>query len=136
MSMDTRVTTVLLPQTCADGATFHVLKAPTDALGGGIRIVAASAVETASGQTSGTAYALQLLKYSNAGTPAVNGTISSANVGGTASPLAAGVPQIWTLNSNYSFLDAGESLVVKYSEEGGATNPTACSVTIHYLLGK
>lgn len=136
MSMDTRVTTVILPTTAADQACFHVLKAPTDALGGGIRIVAASAVETASGQTSGTAYALQLLKYSNAGTPAVNGTISSANIGGTASPFAAGVPQAWTLDDDYTFLDASESLVVKYSEEGAASNPTQCSVNIHYLLGK
>lgn len=136
MAFHTQTVNVVLPTTVADAATFTVLTAPTDALGGGIRLLAAQAVERASGQGAGTAYALQLLKYSYAGTPAVNGTISSANIGGTASPLAAGVPQAWTLNSSYTFLDAGESVVVKYSEEGAATNPTQCTVTIHYLLGK
>lgn len=133
MSFDTRITTVILPDGAANGALFTILKAPTDAHGGGLRLLAASAVEQASGQTSGTAYALQLLKYSSAGTPAVNGTIA-ANIGGTASPLAAGVPQAWTLDDDYTFIDAGESVVVKYSEQN-TTNPTQCSIIVEYLVG-
>ena len=133
MSGNFNVTSVILPTTLGDAKELIVLRAPTNALGGGLRIKWAYAVEMASGQTSGTAFALQLHKYSAAGTPAVNGTIAAA-IGGTASPLAAGVPQEFVLDADYTFIDAGESVAVYYDEEG-ATNPTEASVVIGWEPG-
>lgn len=134
MAGNFNITSVVLPTTLGDAKNLVVLRAPSDALGGGLRIKWASAVEMASGQAAGTAYALSLLKFSAAGTPAVNGTIA-APVGGTAAPLAAGVPQAFVLNQDYTFVDAGESVVLFYDEEGGATNPVEGSVLIGWEPG-
>lgn len=134
MAGNFHITSVVLPTTLGDSKELVVLRAPTDPLGGGLRIKWAYAVEMASGQTSGTAYALALHKFSAAGTPAVNGTIA-APVGGTSAPLASGVPQAFTLNDSYSFVDAGESVTVFYDEEGGATNPVEASVVIGWEPG-
>lgn len=135
MAGNFHVTSVVLPTTLGDTKELVVLRAPSDALGGGLRVKWAYAVEMASGQAAGTAYALSLHKFSAAGTPALNGTIA-APVGGTTTPLAAGVPQNFTIDADYSFVDAGESVTVYYDEEGGATNPVEASVVIGWEPGK
>jgi hypothetical protein len=134
MSQDTRILTVLIPDPGADNKQIFLMKAPSDLNGGGCRIVAASAINGAA-TGAGTSFSFGLLKYSGAGTPAVNGTIAPA-IGGTAATIwAAGVPQAFVLDDDYTFLDAGEYLVLDYQEDN-ASAPTNCTVTIHYLLGK
>lgn len=117
----------------ADNKQLFALKAPTDANGGGLRILAAYAINGAA-TSGGTTFTYALHKFSSAGTPAVNGTIAAA-IGGTADYWAAGVPKTFTLDSSYTFLDAGEWLVVDYQEES-AGNPTLSSVVVHYAVGK
>lgn len=132
MSMETKTITIPLGDPAGDDALL-LLRAPTDSLGGGITIIDAYAVNHAA--TSGTvAFSLGLHKYSSAGTPAVNGTIASA-IGGTASHWADSVPKQFTLDSDYTFLDAGEWLAVDYAETN-AGNPTNGFVVVHYLNGR
>lgn len=140
MTQNVHIVTVSVPATMADNQNMTILRAPTDALGGGIRILSAEACEhAATGQGAGTAYSLALLKYGNVaagGTLAANGTISTANIGGTATPMVSLVPQAWALNSAYTFVDAGESVGIYYDEEGAASNPVCLTVTIRYVMGK
>jgi len=82
----------------------------------------------------GTSFTLALHKYSNAGTPAVNGTISDT-IGGSADEWADSVPKEFTIDSDYSFLDADEWLAVAYAEENSG-NPTRAYITIKYEVGK
>ncbi len=112
---------------------LKVLRAPSDSAGGGITIVEAYAVNHAA-TSAGTSFSLGLQRFSAAGTPVVNGTIAPA-VGGTASPWADGVPKKFTLDGDYTSLDAGEYLVIDYAEQTSG-NPTNCYVTVHYLLGR
>lgn len=116
-----------------DNKQLFLLKAPLDAVGGGIRLVGAHAINTAA-TGSGTTFTYQLLKYSNAGTPAVNGTVSDI-LGGTADPWAANVPKAFTLDADYTFLDAGEWLVLDYQEVTNG-NPTLSSIVVQYVMGK
>lgn len=133
MAFDVHTVTVALGDPGGDNKQLFALCAPPDALGGGLRLVNAYAVNGAA-TNSGTSFSLALHKYSNAGTPAVNGTIAAA-IGGTASPWEAGVPKAFTLNSTYSFVDAGEWVVIQYNEQS-AGNPTNGFVVLQYLMGK
>jgi hypothetical protein len=123
----------VIPDPAADNKQIFLFRAPTDSLGGGVRILSAYAV-TANAANAGTSYSYQLLKYSSAGTPAVNGTISAA-IGGTAATVwAAGVPQAFTIDADYAFLDAGESLVLDYQEDT-AGNPVNSTVVVWAQMG-
>lgn len=133
MAFDVHTVTVALGDPGGDDKQLFVLRAPEDAYGGGIRLVGAYAVNGAA-TNDGTSFSLALHKYSSAGTPAVNGTIAAA-IGGTASPWAKGVPKAFTLSSTYSFVDAGEWVVIQYNEQS-AGNPTNGFVVLHYLMGK
>ncbi len=134
MSQDIHIVTVVLPNALASNDIVPLLQAPTDAIGGGITLdkIAVVNYPASDDQGAATAFALQFLKYSSAGTPAVNGTVGS--VGGTATPLAKGVPQS-IAPSSANFLDAGEWLYVKYTESA-ATNPSQCAITLQYSMGK
>ena len=129
------VITLSIPLAAAagDDTSIYALKAPSAALGGGLRILDAYAVDDAA-TTSGTSWAVALHKYSSAGTPAVNGTIAAA-VGGTADPFAAGVPKQFTISDTYGFLDAGEWLVIEKTEDN-SSDPTVGVVVVHYVRGK
>jgi len=127
------VVTIPIVDPGADDKQLLVLKAPADATGGGITLVDAYAYNGAA-TGAGTTFTYQLLKYSNAGTPAVNGTISDV-LGGTAAPWAAGVPKEFTLDTSYTFIDAGEWIVVDYQEVTNG-NPTNSAVVLHYVMGK
>ena len=116
-----------------DNKKIVLFKAPTDGNGGGVTLKAAQAVNWATFAGAGTTFTYQLLKYSAAGTPAANGTVS--NILGSASPWASGVPQSFTLVAAYQFLDAGESLVLDY-QEIGAGNPTLSSISLDLQMGK
>lgn len=120
--------------------TVLVMKAPRDAIGGGITIVGADAVNAAT--TSGTVgFALSLLKYSTAGTPALNGTVAAA-IGGTAAASftdaathwTADVPKAFTLGADL-FMDAGEWLALVYDTTNAGT-PTSGAITLYYQMGR
>ena len=130
-SFDVKTVTLYPGDPGADNKQLFVLKAPENAVGGGITIVGAVAVNGAA-TGAGTTFTYQLLKYSNAGTPAVNGTISDI-LGGTAAPWAAGVPKTFTLST--VFIDAGEWVVLDYQEITNG-NPTLSSVVVEYVMGK
>ena len=137
MSQEVKILSVPVPDPGGDNKQIFLLKAPSDLLGGGIRIIAASAVNGAT-LNAGTSFSYALHKYgavSAGGTPAVNGTIAAA-IGGTAATFwTSGVPQDFTIDSDYSFLDAGEWLVLDYQEDTNG-NPTNSVVNIHYAMGK
>ncbi len=123
----------------ADNKQLFVLKAPTADNGGGIRLLGgwahvATSVANSLG-VGGTTFTLALHKYSTAGTPVVNGTISTNTLGGTAVGWTAGVTQTFTLNSAYSYISAGEWVVVQYNEVN-AGNPTGGFVVLEYQMGK
>ena len=128
-----KVVSFHVPDMGADNKKMFAFQAPEDAEGGGITILGASVVNGAA-TGAGTSFGLALHKYSNAGTPAVNGTIA-AEIGGTVDPWADGVPKDFTISSTYNFVDAGEWVVVQY-EEYTAGNPTNCAMNIRYIMGK
>lgn len=125
--------TVPIADPGGDNKKIFLYQAPTDSLGGGVRLQAAKAVNMASFAGAGTTFTYQLLKYSSAATPAVNGTVS--DILGSATPWSSGVPQAFTVDSDYSFLDAGEWLVLDYQELTNG-NPTLSSVVLHLQVGK
>ena len=117
-----------------DDKQLFVYKAPSDLIGGGVKVVQAYAVNGAA-TGAGTSFSFALHKYSNAGTPAVNGTIAAA-IGGTAATIwADAVPQAFVLDDDYTFLDAGEWLVIDYQEDN-ASAPTNAVVNVLLEVGK
>jgi hypothetical protein len=133
MAVDIRIAPFAVTGATDDDTSIYALVAPSAALGGGLTIVDAYAIDdTATG--AGTSWAVALHKYSALGTPAVNGTIAAA-VGGTASPFAAGVPQQFTLDTDYTFLNAGEWLVIEKTEDN-SSDPQVGYVIVHYYIGR
>lgn len=133
MSFDVKIASFAIGDPAGDDKQLFLLKAPENAKGGGITIVDAEIVNGAT-TSGGTTWTGALHKYSNAGTPAVNGTIAAA-LGGTTDYWAAGVPKAFTLDSDYVFLDAGEWLVLDY-QEIATGNPTNAFLNVHYVMGK
>lgn len=124
---------MVIPDPGADNKQLFLYRAPSDGLGGGVRVKSGYFTNGAA-TGAGTSFSVALHKYSNAGTPAVNGTIAPA-IGGTAATIwAAGVPQAFVINSTYGFLDAGEWLVLDYQEDN-ASAPTNGVVTVLLEVG-
>jgi hypothetical protein len=121
MSESFDVKTMYVRLSTLNNNSYLLAKAPSDSYGGGITVLGAYA------DIAGTA-SLTLVTFSNAGTPAVNGTISSA-VNGT---FTAGVPQTFTLSNN-GWVDGGFWLGIKENNVGTATT---ANVTIHYVMGR
>lgn len=111
--------------------TFFVYRCPETS--GGRTLVNASFTNFAT-TSGGTTFTLTLHKFSNAGTPAVNGTVSAA-LGGTTSYWADGVPKDFTLTAAQCFLDAGEWLALVYAEQSTG-NPTRGLLTLEFAEGK
>lgn len=130
-SFDTKTLVVNLGDPGGDDALL-VLRAPTAEEGGGITILGAYAVNHAA-TNGGTSFSLALHKYTNAGTPAVSGTIAPP-IGGTSDPWASAVPKSFTIDGDHARIDAGEWLAIDYTEQTSGS-PTNGFVTIHYQLG-
>ena len=139
-SWDTKVLTYALGDPGGDNKQLFLLRAPSAAFGGGITILSGEAVQGAAAALSqgvgGTTFTLALHKYTNAGTPAVYGTIAAA-IGGTAVGWGAGVPNAFTITTSGStnYLSAGEWLVCQYNEIN-AGNPVNATICIRYILGR
>ena len=124
----------VIPDPGGDNKQLFLFKAPTNALGGGVRLLDAYAVNGAA-TGAGTSFSFALHKFSAAGTPAVNGTIAAA-IGGTAATIwADAVPQQFTVDADYSFLDAEEWIVLDYQEDNTSA-PTNAVVVLHMQMGK
>lgn len=130
--LDVHIASYAVADPTADNKKLFLLRAPDDDNGGGIRLVGAYAVNEAALAGAGTTFTFALHKYSSAGTPAVNGTIS--NTIGSATQWEALVPQEFTLDSDYSFIDAGEWVVLQYNELNSA-NATRATVVLQYVMG-
>ncbi len=134
MSYEVFNTSVVIPDPGGDDKQLFIMRAPSNAKGGGITLTEAYFVNGAA-VGAGTTFTLGLLKYSNAGTPAVNGTIAPA-IGGTAATVwEDAVPQAFVLDNDQVFLDAGEWLVLDYQEEN-ASLPTNGVLNFKYVMGK
>jgi len=114
-----------------DTVVGHVFKAPEAADGGGIYILRAYYIDQAA-HGAGTAFILRLVNYGTAGTLS-EGTIGT--VGGTADPVAAGVPEAFTLTAAQQYVDAGEWVVLE-KDETNSSDPTRGCVVIEYLIGQ
>lgn len=134
--LDVKIVTVSLPGAdwAGDDVTGHVLQAPTDAHGGGITLLDVSVVNAAA-TSAGTSFALQIENWGTAGNAikTSGGTVVPA-IGGTADPFAAGTPKAGSINSGAAFVDAGEWLVLRKSEDN-SSDPTRGVVVIKYVMG-
>lgn len=138
MAMDVKKASINFGDVGGDNRKLLLLKAPSDAEGGGLTILSARAHSSTtlalSAGVGGTTFTLALHKYGTGGTPTVNGTVSDV-LGGTAVGWTAGVVVPFSLTAPYTFLDAGESLFVQYNEVN-AGNPVWCQVDVTYVLGR
>lgn len=106
-----------------NGAT-HVPLAKIPAGFGGITILEAALV----GPSAGTAVAGLLVKLTDAGTPAISGTIGAFTTPGV---TAAGVPIACTLSTPYVDADTW----IGYDQTSG-TVPAGTFITLSYVMGK
>lgn len=139
MAAEVHTVSLTLGDPGADNKQIGWFRAPLDAVGGGITITAAwvtlgNSVTNSLG-VGGTTFTLALHKYSNAASPVVNGTISSAAVGGTAVGWTANVPQVLGLNAGQVFVDAGEYVVWQYNEINNG-NPVNGVANFQYQMGR
>jgi hypothetical protein len=119
-----------LPVMTANNDLLRVFKASTEY--GGITIT--RAYYTPAGATdAGTSHVLVLMNYGTSGTVA-GGTIGT--VGGTAAPYAAGRPDAFTLTAANVFVDDGEWVVLKKTQEGADSDIVTNSMLhIEYVQG-
>jgi hypothetical protein len=129
MALDTFVVSYALSTSdwVGDAVYGHVMRAPTNAHGGGVTILEAW-VTNAAATNSGTAFSLELQNWGTAGTAAksTGGTVAAA-VGGTASAFTANLAKAFTLS--YPYLDAGEYLVLKKGETN-SSDPTRAVLSL------
>lgn len=128
--MGSKYLTTTLPTLTTNNDIMHIVKAST--VHGGMTIIAANYVPAAT-TNPGTSHVLYLMNYGTSGTVA-GGTVGS--VGGTAAPYTATVPAAFTLTAAQVFVDAGEWLVVKKTEEGADSDVAAnAALVIEYVDG-
>lgn len=114
-----------LPVITTNNDTIKVMRASTEY--GGITITKAYYVPAGT-TDAGTSHILYLVNYGTSGT-VVGGTIGA--VGGTAEPyLTAGLPYAFTLTAANVFVDDGEWVVLKKTQDGADSDITANS-TLH-----
>lgn len=115
----------------SDGDLQFILKASSAF--GGMTIVDAWAVNGAAAD-AGTSSVLYLVNYGTSGT--VVGSTIATLPSGTAAPWAADTPKQFAITAAQAFLDSGEWLVLKKSQQGADSdlNAQAC-VMIEYCDG-
>lgn len=133
--LDVKSVSMTLPDVATTGwqgndVTGHFFKAPSDAQGGGLTILEVWVVNGAA-TGAGTGFSIQVENWGTAGT-AVGGTIAAA-IGGTADPFAANTPKEGTITT--AFVDADEWVVLRKAETN-SSDPTRCTVTVNYVMGK
>lgn len=111
------------------GGTAWV-RLPTADGGGACQVVDVRVINGAATASTASFY-VDVVKASNAGTPAVNGTIA-ATIGGTASHWAVGVPQGAAPTASAGRVDAGEYVGVRCVQQtiGTVTAPASCMLLV------
>jgi hypothetical protein len=130
MMFDTQVVTVGLDGLTGTAVLLHVLKAPSNANGGGLQLVDAW-VTNGTVTSSTISFSLQLLTYSNNGT-VLSGTVAAAR-GGSTDHWATETPKQWTISDGK--IDGDEWLVIKKTEDTSASNPTRAFATFVFVTG-
>ena len=121
---------IALPVMTGNNDLLKIFRASTEY--GGITITKAYYVP-AGATDAGTSHALYLLNYGTSGTVA-GGTIGT--VGGTAAPYGAGTPVSFTLTATQVFVDDGEWLVLRKTQEGADSDiVTNSSLHIEFVEG-
>lgn len=115
------------------GHTSDVFEYRVSEIGGAVSITEAWAVNHAA-TSSNTSFTVALIRYSNAGTPSVIGTIAPA-VGGTSDHWQLDVPKRMVINDDNDVLESGEWLAVRQTGQNNGT-ATFGKVIIHYVGGK
>lgn len=139
-TFDVKILTQIVADPGGDNKQIYLLRAPSNAQGGGMTILSASAVQAGSAALShgvgGTTFTYALHKYTNATTPALYGTIAAA-IGGTTEGWGAGRVKEFTIDTagSANYLSGGEWLVLQYNEVN-AGNPLLNTVTIAYIQGR
>jgi len=115
------------------GHTSDVLEFRASDIGGAITITEAWVINHAN-TSSNTSFTVELIKYSDAGTPTVLGTVAPA-VGGTGDHWTANVPKQMVINDAHDVLNTHEWLAVR---QAGQNNGTATfgKVIVHFVGGK
>lgn len=111
------------------GGTAWV-RLPTADAGGACQVVDVR-VFNAAATASTASFTVDVIKASNVGTPAVNGTIA-ATIGGTASHWAVGVPQGTSPSASAGRVEAGEYVGVRCNQQtiGTVTAPASCMLLV------
>lgn len=119
-----------LPVMTANNDLLRIFRASTEY--GGITIT--KAYYTPAGSTdAGTSHVLYLMNYGTSGTVA-GGTIGA--VGGTAAPYTANVPTAFTLTAAQVFVDDGEWVVLKKTQEGADSDiVTNSTLVVEFVEG-
>jgi hypothetical protein len=130
MSQQAQYLSFPLPVMTANNDLLRIFRASTEF--GGITIT--KAYYTPAGATdAGTSHVLHLMNYGTSGTVA-GGTIGS--VGGTAAVYAANVPYAFTLVAAQVFVDDGEWVVLKKTQEGADSDiVTNSTLVIEFVEG-
>jgi hypothetical protein len=115
------------------GHTSDVLEFRASDIGGAVTITEAVVVNHAN-TSSNTSFTVELIRYSNAGTPAVIGTIAAA-VGGTSDHWATNIPKNMVINDDHDVLESMEWIAVRQTEQNNGT-ATFGKVIVHYVGGK
>lgn len=124
MSQDIHLMTFPISIAAFSGSTeIPLVQVPTAY--GGITVVSASLF----GPSAGTAVGGLLVRMSNLGTPAINGTITAFTTPGV---IAAGVPIASTIGAN-AYVDDGEW--IGYDQTSG-TIPAGSYITLGYVQGR
>jgi hypothetical protein len=122
--------TLVLP---LGGHTSDVLIFRASDIGGAVTITEAWVVNHAN-TSSNTSFTVQLIRYSNAGTPAVLGT-AGLSVGGTSDHWVTNVPKQMTISDEHDVLNRHEWLAVRQTSQNNGT-ATFGKVIVHYVGGK
>ncbi len=115
------------------GHSSDVLEFIASDIGGAITITEAWVINHAD-TSSNTSFTVELIRYSNAGTPAVLGTVAPA-VGGTGDHWKTNVPKQMTINDAHDVLNTHEWLAVRQTSQNNGT-ATLGKVIVHFVGGK
>lgn len=115
------------------GHASDVLEFRASDIGGAVTITEAWTVNHATTQGN-TSFTVELIKYSDAGTPTVLGTVAPA-VGGTGDHWTANVPKQMVISDVHDVLNTHEWIAVRQTSQNNGT-ATFGKVIVHFVGGK
>jgi hypothetical protein len=113
--------------------TSDILEFYASEAGGAITLLEARATNHVA-TSSNTSFSVCIVKYSDAGTPALAGTVFLPR-GGTADHWQEALPKPMTLVDSERVVEAGQWLALQVTRQNNGT-PTYGKVVLHYVGGK